>query len=295
MIEGHPVLLPKLTLTFNYVLILEWLSTQDRRTGEELHQFLQGLPISTCLVRCDKVDDIRAALKRAVANVGTRGIPVIHIESHGSNPFQGRDVREAEFGLDAAPGLPWIELGDWLAPLNEASGFRLLVIGATCWGFAAIAAMKVHEHVAPFASAVGLSTGVDEGSLHDAMKELYRVMVRGEGLRDAMQAAERELRSPTEKLRGTSAPILALRILRGVYDEVRTPEQRTERANEILRKVQEAGFPVREGAEQELPDFLHDRGEARIKEAWDAWFPPSAQKAEPAYRLDWDWIRRTNL
>lgn len=289
------MLLPKLTLAFDYVLILEWLHTQDRRTGEELHQFLQGLPVSTCLVRCEKVADIRAALTRAVANVGTRGIPVVHIESHGSNPFRGNDVRDAEFGLDAAPGLPWAELGDWLAPLNEASEFRLLVIGATCWGFAAIAAMKIHEHVAPFAAAVGFSTGVNEGSLHDAMKEFYRAMTRGEGLQDATQAAQRELRSPTEKLRGTSAPILALRILRGVYDGVRTPERRTERANEILRKVQEAGFPVREGSEHELPDFLHDRGEARIKEVWDAWFPPAVQAAEAAYKLDWDWIRRASL
>ena len=258
------MLLPNLKVTFNYVLIIEWLNEKERRTGEELHRFLQQLSVSSCLVRCEKVDDVRVALRRAVDNVGARGIPVVHIESHGSNPFQGCDVRDAEFGLDAAPGLPWTDLGDWLAPLNEASGFRLLVIGATCWGFAAIAAMKVYEHVAPFAPAVGFSTGVDGGSLHDAMKEFYRAMTRGEGLKDAMDAAQRELRSPTEKLRGTSAPILALRILRGVYDGVRTPEQRTERANEILRNVQNAGFPVREGIEHDLRDYLHDLGETRI-------------------------------
>jgi hypothetical protein len=289
------VLLPKLTLAFDYVLIIEWLHNQDRQTGAELHQFLQGLPISSCLVRCGNVDDVRAALKRAVENINTRGIPVVHIESHGSDPFQGGDVRDAEFGLDAAPGLPWTELGDWLAPLNEASRFRLLVMGATCWGFAAIAAMKVQEHVAPFAAAVGFSTKVNEGSLHDAMKEIYRAMKRGDGLQDAMQAGERELRSPKEKLRGTSAPMLALRILRGAYDGVRTPEQRTQRADEILRKAQEAGFPIRDGAERELPDFLRDKGESRIKEVWDAWFPRSAQETEAAYRLDWDWIKRASL
>ncbi len=289
------MLLPNLKVTFNYVLIIEWLNEKERRTGEELHRFLQQLSVSSCLVRCEKVDDVRVALRRAVDNVGARGIPVVHIESHGSNPFQGCDVRDAEFGLDAAPGLPWTDLGDWLAPLNEASGFRLLVIGATCWGFAAIAAMKVYEHVAPFAAAVGFSTSVDGGSLHDAMKEFYRAMTRGEGLKDAMDAAQRELRSPTEKLRGTSAPILALRILRGVYDGVRTPEQRTERANEILRNLQNAGFPVREGIEHDLRDRLHDIGETRIKEVWDAWFPPSAQRAETAYRLDWNWIRCANL
>jgi hypothetical protein len=284
-----------MTLAFNYVLILEWLGKQDRPTGEELHQFLQRLGVSTCLLRCEKVDDVRAALQQAVDNLGTRGIPVVHIESHGSNPFAGDDVRDSCFGLDAAPGLPWADLGDWLAPLNEASGFRLLVVGATCWGFAAIAAMKVGEHVAPFAATVGFSTRVNESSLHDAMKELYRSLKRGDGLQDSLQAAERELRSPTERLRGTTSPILALRILRGVYDGVRTSERRTERAEGIVLKVREAGFPVHEGVEHELPDFLHERGEARIKEAWDAWFPSSAQEAEVAYRLEWEWIRRANL
>ena len=289
------MLLPTITLAFDYILILEWLANEDRRTGKELHQFLQGLRVPTCLVRCEKVDDVRAALQRAVDNLGTRGIPVVHIESHGSNPFEGDDVRDADFGLDAVPGLPWTELGDWLAPLNEASGFRLLVVGATCWGFAAIAAMKVGEHVAPFAAAVGFSTEVNPSSLHDAMKELYRSLKRGDGLQDSIQAAGRELRSATEKLRCTTAPLLALRILRGVYDGVRTPERRTERTKRILRKAQEAGFPVREGVEQALPDFLHERGEARIKEAWDAWFPPSAKSAQVAYQLDWEWIRRANL
>ena len=289
------MLLPKLTLPLDYVLILEWLGMGDRRTGEELHQFLQRLGVSTCLVRCEKADDVRTAIQGALDNLGTRGIPVVHIESHGSNPFEGDDVRNADFGLDAAPNLAWTDLGDWLALLNDASRFRLLVVGATCWGFAAIAAMKVGEHVAPFAAAVGFSTGVNQSSLHDAMMELYRSLKRGDGLPDAVQAAERELRSPTEKIRLTTAPILALRILRGVYDGVRTPAQRTERANGILRKAQEAGFPVREGVEHALPDFLHERGEARIKEAWDAWFPPSAQEAEVAYRLDWEWIRRASL
>lgn len=289
------MLLPNVTLTFNYVLILEWLAKENRPTGDELHQFLQRLGVPTCLVRCGKADDVRAALQRAVTNVGTRGIPIVHIESHGSNPFDGDDVRDASFGLDAADGLPWSELGEWLAPLNEASGFRLLVVGATCWGFAAIAAMKVGEHVAPFAASLGFSTTVNESSLHDAMKELYRALARGELLNDAVEAAERELRSPTEKLRCTTAVMLALRILRGVYDGVRTPDLREERAMRILQNVQEAGFPIRTGVEATLPDFLLERGRVRIEEAWDAWFPPRAQRDQVAYRLDWELIARASV
>jgi hypothetical protein len=159
----------------------------DRRTGEELHQFLQGLGVPTCLVRCKSADHVRAALERAVQNIPVRKIPLVHIESHGSNPLDEEDVRDADFGMNAAPGLPWTELGDWLAPLNAASGFRLLLVGATCFGFAAIAAMKVGEHVAPFAATVGFTTKVGEGSLHDAMKEFYRsICQRREKLQDAV-------------------------------------------------------------------------------------------------------------
>jgi hypothetical protein len=143
--------LPNLSMSFDYVLILEWLNEEDRRTGEELHQYLQGLGVPTCLVRCKSADHFRAALERALQNMPARRIPLVHIESHASNPLEEVDVWDADFGMNAAPGLPWTELGDWLSPLNSASGFRLLLVGATCFGFAAIAAMKVGEHVAPFA------------------------------------------------------------------------------------------------------------------------------------------------
>lgn len=287
--------LPNLSISFDYVLILEWLNEGDRRTGEELHQFLQGLGVPTCLVRCKSADHVRAALERALQNILARRIPLVHIESHGSNPLEEVDVRDADFGMNAAPGLPWTELGDWLAPLNAASRFRLLLVGATCFGFAAIAAMKVGEHVAPFAATVGFTTTVGDGSLHDAMKEFYRsICQRREQLQDAVAAAERELREPNEKVRATSSPVLAVRILRGAYDSIRPGEPLTEHASELVRKLRDAGLPVPAKVGDAMPAVLLERGHARIKETWDSWFPPAAQQEE-TYRLDWDWIERVDL
>ena len=285
--------LPNLKISFDYVLILEWLDEGDRRTGEELDQFLQGLGVPTRLVRCRSAGDVRATLEEALQNIPTRGIPLVHIESHGSNPPE--DVRDAAFGTSAAPGLPWTEFGDWLAPLNAASGFRLLLVGATCFGFAAIAAMKIGEHVAPFAATVGFTTSVWDGSLHDAMKEFYRsICQRHERLADAVAAAQRELRDPNERVRVTSSPMLAVRILRGVYDNIRPGLPLTEDASEIVEKLRNSGFPVSAEVSDGIPAKLQEQGRARIQGAWDSWFPPGAQ-CQDTYRLDWAWIEHVDL
>lgn len=287
--------LPPVPVHFEYVLVLEWLDDNEpRRTGEELHQFLQGLPASTCLVRCRSADDVRNALQRAFQLVPERGIPVVHIESHGSDPAQG-DVRDAAFGADAAPGLPWGELGSWLAPLNEASRFRLLVVGATCFGLAAIAAMTVGQHVAPFAAVVGFTTTVDPGSLHDAMRELYRsICQRRESLQDAAAAAQRELRRATEHVRATSAPLLAIRILRGVYDGIRPGVALTERARNLMQTLREAGLPA-PLAGGHMEKALLQVGIPRINETWNAWFPETARREAAAYQLDSRWIQQAEL
>jgi len=136
---------------------------------------------------------------------------------------------------------------------------------------------------------------VGEGSLHDAMKEFYRsICQRREQLPDAVAAAERELRDPNEKVRATSSPVLAVRILRGVYDSIRPGEPLTEHASDLDRKLRDAGLPVPTKVGDAMPAVLLERGHARIKETWDSWFPPAAQQEE-TYRLDWDWIERVDL
>jgi hypothetical protein len=284
-----PRALPPVRVTFAHVLILEWLNNCDDRTGEKLHQFLQSISVPSYLVVCRSADDVREALAASLRDINSKGRPVVHIEAHGSDP-QDTSIREMEFGMSAARSIPWTDLGDWLAPLNTACQFQLLVVGATCFGFGTIAAMKVHDHIAPFAGAVGFTTSVFEGSLLGAMKELYRSMTRGAQLVEAVENANRELRSADETLRLTTSPMLAMRVLRGVYDGIRTPQAVSERVKGLLKTVEQAGLQVPQTVRAELPGVIHERSRIRMKEAWDGWFPIDLQERDVAYRLDWSLI-----
>jgi hypothetical protein len=111
------------------------------------------------------------------------------------------------------------------------------------------------------------------------MKEFYRsICQRREQLQEAVSAAERELRDPNDKVRATSSPVLGVRILRGVYDSIRPGEPLTEHAIELIRKLREAGLPVPAQVGDAMPAVILECGHARIKEAWDSWFPLAAQR-----------------
>jgi hypothetical protein len=281
--------LPSSRIGFHYVLVLEWLDENEPRTGTDLHAFLESIGMPSALVVCRSADDVRRALQEAHGRLGVLGKPAVHIEAHGSDPYSTA-IRETAFGMEVTPGMTWYELGDWLAPLNAACGFELLVVGATCFGFGAIAAMKVNAHVAPFAACVGFTTPVIPGSIRDAMRELYRSIANGAGLRDSVAHAAREVRNTGETLQATSSIKLALQVLRGVYDGIRTPEAMSARVSSLVTTAQkEFGLDIRQhvGA---MPAALRERSRIRIQEAWDCWFPTALQDANPAYKLNWSLV-----
>jgi hypothetical protein len=199
----------------------------------------------------------------------TRGIPVVPIEAHGANPYEV-PISEAGFGSRAMPGLSWADLGEWLAPLNAASGFALLV-GATCFGLGLMAAMPVYEQRAPFAGCVGFTTSVQPVSIRVAMKELYRSLLGGSSINEAVENANRELHCADEQLKLTTAATLALDVLRGAFRLVAQRQADGERAAIRPEDVRE-----------------RERRRMRIQDAWDTWFPTGLQEARPdEYRLDW--------
>jgi len=178
---------------FDYVLILEWLGEDDVRTGVQLHEFLQTIGFRAEFVVCKSWEDIEQALIAARNAADGEGIPIVHIETHGANPWVGDADAGVEFGpdLDSAP--VWARLGPLLAPLNVRAGFRLLVVSAACWGSGVIAAIDAGDHPAPFACAVGLRTKVTEGRLRAAMRELYRRLRDDTPLVECVASAQREL------------------------------------------------------------------------------------------------------
>jgi len=74
---------------FDYVLVLEWLGEDDQRTGAGLNDFLPSIGVRSELCVCQSWEDVRQALNRAAATVGTKGVPTVHLETHGSNPWIG--------------------------------------------------------------------------------------------------------------------------------------------------------------------------------------------------------------
>ncbi len=250
-------------LRMDYVLILEWLDAIDKdRTGSDLHEYLQTLGLPSVLVQCNAASDIEQAIAAATQNVGTKGVPAVHIESHGDDPMR-TPIESVKFGASAVHGISWYKLGDWLAPLNVAANFRLPVVGATCNGLGVMAAMKIFDHVAPFAACVGFTTGVMPGSVREAMCELYRSVSKGVALHDAVESAAREVRRPGEKLQAEGATQLAMQVLRGA-------RQRVLRGH--------------------FPESYEQFGPRAFQAAWDCWFPPALQLANSAYRLDWSLV-----
>lgn len=134
---------------FDYVLILEWLAEGDARTGAQLDDFLRTIGFRSEVVVCQSWAHIEHALIAARDAANTKGIPIVHFETHGANPWLGDPAAGIGFGptLDSAP--IWTRLGPLLAPLNERAGFRLLVVSAACWGSGIIAAIEAGEHPGP--------------------------------------------------------------------------------------------------------------------------------------------------
>ncbi|HET9107772.1 MAG TPA: hypothetical protein VFN79_11335 [Steroidobacteraceae bacterium] len=240
---------------FDYVLILEWLSEGDARTGAELHEFLRTIGFRSEVIVCHSWPHIQQALMAARDAADAKGIPIVHFETHGANLWVGDPAAGIGFGpnLDSTP--VWARLGPLLAPLNVRTGFRLLVVAAACWGSGIIAAIDAGEHPAPFACAVGLRTAVTEGRLREAMRELYRRLRDRLPLIECVDSVQRELEDGQE-LRLEVIVDVAMRMLATLCHRRRVA----------------------------LIGPLRWRRNTRL--VWNAWFPPSLQAQVPAYRFE---------
>lgn len=241
---------------FDYVLVLEWLRAGDEPTGAQLQEFLQSIGFRSEFVVCQTWEDVQHALIAARDVADTKGIPIVHLETHGADPWRGDAAAGVGVGPSWNSAPVWGALGPLLAPLNVRAGFRLLVVSAACWGSGVIAAIGGGEHPAPFACAVGLRTQVTEGRLRDSMRELYRRLKGGDStLAESVDSAQREL-GAGEELRLEVIVMLAAKMLVTLS---------------LRRRVWLLG-PLRW------------RRNARV--AWDRWFPPYLQEQVPAYRFE---------
>lgn len=242
-------------VAFNYVLILEWLDERDRRTGAELHGFLTARGVPAELVVCDGWDDIVQELGDASQQLAVKGHPAIHLETHGSNPWEGRE-EDIGFGARGVT-VPWSAMGGVLSPLNQANDFQLFFVSAACWGAGVMAAVGHGDYPAPFAAAVGFRTPVNENRLFDAMTELYRRAFAGDPLPDCVASARNELTAGQE-ISIEYGPEVAAKIVRQAFLHPLNQNPRLTR-EERLR---------------------------RVREIWNRWFPVELQQRDPSYRFE---------
>jgi hypothetical protein len=238
---------------FDYVLILEWLAEDDAPTGAQLHQYLQTIEFRSELRVCHSWEDIEAALIAARNAVAANGVPVVHLDTHGADPWRGGGDGHVRFGpwADSAPA--WARLGVLLAPLNVQAKFQLLVVSAACWGSGIIAAIDAGDHPAPFACAVGFRTSVTEGRLRACMRELYRCFKGGSTLDEAVASAQLEL-GVGQELRLEVIIDLAARMLGTL----------------VFRR---------------RPSIGPHRWLRHARIIWDRWFPRDLQEHVPAYQF----------
>jgi hypothetical protein len=152
------------------IWVVEWLPERGRRTGSELHEWLQQQRSGwSAYFSCGSKEDLLAAIEAAHNHTHEPDFsPVLHIEAHG--------CKAGLVGPDGAGGneiLRWNELTPILQKLNLATGCNLALVVAACTGFAAIQALAQGPR-APAIVLVGPDAEVSESDLLRGTKEFYR-------------------------------------------------------------------------------------------------------------------------
>lgn len=207
---------PQLALSMNYVLVIEWLSDGDERTGEKLVTMLHELAPNTPVeyFRCGTAEQMMERIAKAQSEISTRGIPVVHLEAHGETVARVGDVPSGLVGPNRDGGrdlVPWRSICDWLRPLHIASRFNLLVVAAACYGEGVLLGVEPGMPP-PMTTLVGYTETIASNSLREAMKQFYRgLLLQKQEMSLAVEAANREHYNPDDaELRTTSLVVLSL-------------------------------------------------------------------------------------
>lgn len=159
-----------------HIWIIEWLSSGNRRTGEELHQWMQErrYDFKSVYCRCSTKEKVLAAIERAAAHAEHHGtLPLIHLEAHGSEGglFDSKDSNNM---------LKWDDLSKPLQILNRATQCNLIVLVAACKGYAGLQSFIQafnDPSLIPVAPALVISGPIDELTGMELLlgtKEFYR-------------------------------------------------------------------------------------------------------------------------
>ncbi|PXV61832.1 hypothetical protein SAMN04487785_1034 [Dyella jiangningensis] len=186
------------TVGAHHVVIIEWLSVEERQTGSELANRIR--PWNKCpvvLYTCKSAADVIAALNDALEDLKTTGhVPIVHFEAHGLAPdVHDNDGIAGPNGNGGTECLYWKRLAPLLGEINLHSRFRMLLLGAACHGINALDAIEITSRPAPFTALIGFNGIVHPRRLLEAMVALYGELLDGghKILPKAIEVANREL------------------------------------------------------------------------------------------------------
>ena len=171
------------------VWIVEWLPPNEQHTGRLLHDWMKDRrPGWSAYYPCENKAQVIRAIERATIRAQqSEMIPVLHLEAHGGDVgLEGPD------GTGRSELLTWDELTDPLQQLNLATHCNLVVVVATCTGFAGILAFRRGPR-APAVALVGPDAPVMPSNLLRGAKEFYRRWLdKNPKLEDIAASASRE-------------------------------------------------------------------------------------------------------
>jgi hypothetical protein len=160
-------------ITFNAIVVAESLSSLEMKTGSLLRDYINTLdeaPAKATLVQVASRDAFLALLRDLETQVQTRGLlPVLHLEAHG-------DENSGICFADDS-NLSWDDFCDAMTPLNIATGMRLLVTVAACYGGSLISGIRLSKP-APCFALVGPSHRIDESEVMGSFRDFYGAMLR---------------------------------------------------------------------------------------------------------------------
>lgn len=160
-------------ITFNAIVVAESLGDAERKTGALLCDYINALedaPSKATLFQVATRDAFLALLRNLVSQAQTKGLlPVLHVEAHG-------DEKTGIWFADDS-NLGWDDFCDAITPLNQATGMRLLVTVAACYGGSLISGSRLSKP-APCFALIGATDRIYESEVMGAFRDFYGAMMR---------------------------------------------------------------------------------------------------------------------
>jgi len=266
-------------ITFNAIVMAESLSGVDRKTGELLRDYINSIehaPARATLITVESRAAFLGLLHDLESQAREYGLlPVLHVEAHGN---AGSGIWFADDSC-----LSWEDFCDRITPLNEATGMRLLVTVAACYGSSLISGVRLSKP-APCFALVGATEAIDEPEVIGAFRDFYGAMLRTLAAGPAVAALKRH------SLRRGGLDVITARLwfellMTKYLREELTPRKLKESALRLYHKARTEPGQIRNVGDykrlirRELPGI--------VRRYFETFFMISDPTTHPRYRSMW--------